>query len=115
MNDPSAAPEVPEVDVESFAAAHASGATVIDVREPDEYEAGHVPGATLIPLGEVGRRVAEIPTEGTVYVICHSGGRSLAAARALRQHAGVDAVNVAGGTSAWIESGREVAAGPRAG
>ena len=52
---------VPEVDIEAFAARHAAGVTVIDVREPDEYEEAHVPGATLIPLGEVPDRVAEVP------------------------------------------------------
>ena len=40
-----------EVDLEAFAAAHADGATVIDVREPGEYVGGHVPGAVLMPMG----------------------------------------------------------------
>ena len=51
---------IPEVDIATFAQAHAGGVTVIDVREPDEYVQGHVPGAVLIPLGEVPDRVAEV-------------------------------------------------------
>lgn len=35
--------------------------TVIDVREPDEYESGHVDGAILIPLGSLQDRLAEVP------------------------------------------------------
>ncbi len=84
---------------------------MIDVRQPDEYDAGHVPGAKLIPLAEVGMRVSEVPVEGPVYVICLSGGRSARATEFLRRQ-GVDAKSVAGGTKAWIDSGRAVAQGP---
>jgi rhodanese-related sulfurtransferase len=54
--------------------------------------------------------MGEIPTEVTVYVICKSGGRSAKAVEHLRAN-GVDAVNVAGGTLAWIEAGNAVETG----
>ena len=38
-----------EVDRDTFTAAHADGALVIDAREPSEYAGGHVPGAWLRP------------------------------------------------------------------
>ena len=101
-----------EIDVEGFAAAVAGGAFVLDCREPGEYVAGHVPGAVLIPLGSLGARVAELPPDGTVYVVCASGNRSLRAAQAL-VGAGYVAVSVAGGTSGWVASGRPVATGER--
>lgn len=101
---------IPEVDIAVFAGHHASGVTVIDVREPDEYLDGHVPGATLIPLGEVPERVAEVPGGETVYLVCKSGGRSLRAAEVLAAE-GRDVVNVAGGTMAWIEAGHPTIAG----
>ncbi|MGW8429673.1 rhodanese-like domain-containing protein [Curtobacterium citreum] len=82
-------------------------AHVIDVREPDEYRTGHIPGATNIPLSQLGDRLGEIPTEVTVHVICQSGGRSARATEALAA-AGVDAINVAGGTSAWTGAGHPV-------
>ena len=103
---------VPEVDVEELAEVRGGGAPVIDVREPDEYEAVHVPGAVLVPLGEVMARVDEIPRDEPVYVICASGNRSAKAAQWYRSQ-GIDARNVAGGTKAWIESGRPVVHGPR--
>jgi rhodanese-related sulfurtransferase len=52
-----------EVDLAAFAAAHAGGAVVIDVREPDEYLSGHVPGAQLIPLGRLPLRLANLSAQ----------------------------------------------------
>jgi rhodanese-related sulfurtransferase len=101
---------VPEIDVAELARARADGAPLIDVREPDEYTAAHVPGATLIPLATVPDNLERVPTDGTVYVICAKGGRSLRAAEFYRAQ-GIDAVNVAGGTTAWIEAGEPVSTG----
>lgn len=102
-----------EVDLDTFAAAHGRGATVLDVRNPDEYASGHVPGAVLIPLPDLAARQSEIPAGDPLYVICAVGGRSLAAARAL-VGAGYRAVSVAGGTNGWIERGGPVVAGDQA-
>jgi rhodanese-related sulfurtransferase len=112
MADPTAADL--EVDLEAFASALASGAVVLDVRNPDEYEAAHVPGAALIPLGELRARLSEVPTGEPLYVICAVGGRSLTAAKALVD-AGYRAVSVSGGTNGWIERGGEVRTGADAG
>ncbi len=104
--------ETPEIDVTEFARRWEAGATVIDVRRLDEYEAGHVPGAVLVTLEEVPSRRDEIPSEGDVLMICKTGGRSRQASEFLRQQ-GVSAVNVAGGTLAWIEAGHPVVTGDR--
>lgn len=37
--------------------------TILDVRQPGEYEAGHLPGARLIPLPELGDRLDELDRE----------------------------------------------------
>lgn len=102
-----------EVDLATFAEVHASGATVLDVRNPDEYRAAHVPGAVLIPLQELAARQHEIPEGDPLYVICAVGARSLAAARALVD-AGYRAISVAGGTNGWIEQGGDVVRGDSA-
>lgn len=99
-----------EVDIEQLETALAAGMPVIDVRQPEEFAGSHVPEARLVPLAEVPERMDEIPSEGPVYVICHSGGRSLRVAQFLRNH-GVDAYSVDGGTKAWVESGRPYAGG----
>jgi rhodanese-related sulfurtransferase len=78
---------------------------LLDVREPDEWAAGHVPDATHIPLGDLGQRASEVPTDRTVSVICRSGNRSGRATQALNG-AGWTAVNVAGGMQDWAAAGR---------
>jgi len=100
---------IPEIDVHQLAAL-GDDVPVIDVREPAEWVEGHVPHANLIPLGDLGARIDEVPTGGTVYLICRSGARSAHAAGVLRER-GVDAVNVAGGTVAWRAAGQPIATG----
>ena len=96
--------DVPEIDVAELAQVYATGALVIDVRRDDEYAAAHVPGVQLIPLDEVVERIDEVPTTDTVYVICATGARSARAVQHYRTQ-GIDAINVAGGTKAWMEAG----------
>ncbi len=79
-------------------------AVIIDVRQPEEYDAAHVDGARLVPLGELVERMGELPTEGTLYLMCRSGARS-AQATAYLEAQGYDAVNVDGGIIAWHEAG----------
>jgi rhodanese-related sulfurtransferase len=95
---------ISEIDVDELHQRHAGGAPVFDVRQPDEYEEAHVPGAHLIPLAEVPDHLAELPSDQPVLLICKSGARSMRAAEFLDTQ-GYDAVNVAGGTMAWIDAG----------
>ncbi len=105
---------VSEVTVDELAERLAAGGVVVDVRQPDEYVEGHVPSAVLIPLAEVPDRLAEIPVASPLHVVCRTGGRSLRAAQFLAAQ-GREVVNVAGGTLAWIDSGRAVVTGDQPG
>lgn len=105
---------VPEITVDEAAGRIEQGAPLLDVRQADEYAAGHVPGGQLIPLHELPLRLTELPGNDEVLVICRSGARSAKAVEVLLAH-GLSAVNIAGGTNAWIASGRPVATGPGAG
>ena len=96
-------PGVREVDAAAAAAAVAAGAPLIDVRQPEEWEEVRATGAVLIPLGELEDRLTEVPEGTTLYLICRSGARSMRAAEFLAGQ-GRDAVNVAGGTLAWVEA-----------
>jgi rhodanese-related sulfurtransferase len=98
-----------EIDIEQFAAANPPG-TVVDVRERTEFASGHVPGARLIPMGHLTARMQELDRTRPVYVICATGNRSLATTDLLRG-AGFDAYSVAGGTVAWVRSGRSMEGG----
>jgi rhodanese-related sulfurtransferase len=105
-------PPRPEVDVTTAAELRDAGAFVLDVREPDEWVAGHIPGAVHIPLGELGGRVAEIPADRTVVVVCRSGNRS-AQGREILRAAGLPRVtSMAGGMLDWAAAGLPVVAGP---
>lgn len=99
-----------EVSVDDLAAALEQGARVIDVRELHEYLEAHVPGAVLVPLGTVPEQVDAFRGDGPTYVICRSGARSMRACDHVADH-GIEVVNVAGGTLAWIDSGRDVVTG----
>jgi len=104
--------DVPEIDIAMLAELHPGGVPLLDVRQPDEYEEGHVAGAVLVPLPDLAERLADVPDSGggPLYVICAVGGRSRKAAEYLRG-AGIDAINIAGGTMGWIEAGGAVVVG----
>lgn len=102
---------IEEIDVDELAARRGAGAFVLDVRNRDEYLDARIPDAVLIPLDELGVRHVEVAATGTINVVCRSGARSARAVEILAAN-GIDAVNVAGGMSAWIASGRPVDSGP---
>lgn len=100
-----------EITVDELAQHHAQGPiALIDVREHDEYTAARVPGARLVPLGTVPDAIETMPLDERIYVICHSGARSQRAADYLLAR-GLDAVSVAGGTSAWVQRGLDYETG----
>jgi adenylyltransferase/sulfurtransferase len=75
--------------------------TLIDVREPYEYEIARIDGSRLIPLGELETHVSELPRTGTLVLQCHSGGRSEHAVRMLQEAGFENALNLEGGIEAW--------------
>ncbi|UMG94358.1 rhodanese-like domain-containing protein [Nocardioides sp. TF02-7] len=95
---------VPTVTVDGVPHPLPEGLTVLDVREPDEWQAGHIDGALHIPLGELPARSAEVP-EGQTLVVCKAGGRSAQAVAWLGGQ-GHDVVNLAGGMLDWQAAGR---------
>ena len=101
--------QTPEISIEDYATEREDGTTV-DVRERGEYAQAHVPGAVLVPMGQLTSRLDEIDRTARVHVICATGNRSRAMADLLLAQ-GFDAVSVAGGTQAWIVSGRAVEVG----
>ena len=94
-----------EIDVDQLERVMADGAAVVDVREPMEYAEAHVPGATLVPMGQLPGRVEDLDRSRPVYLICRSGHRSAVMCEVLDAQ-GFDAVNVAGGTLAWVRAGK---------
>lgn len=103
-----------EIDIDQLAAALDEGATVVDVRESTEYAEAHVPGAVNIPMGRLTSRLDELDRTSPVHVICASGNRSAAMTEVLLAQ-GFEAVDVAGGTRAWLRAGRPVVRGATVG
>ncbi len=82
---------------------------MLDVREADEWNAGHAPSARHLPMSELTARIAEVPADDPLYVVCRSGGRSGQVVQYLTAQ-GHPAVNVDGGMQQWAAGGRPVVA-----
>ncbi|OJF13819.1 rhodanese-like domain-containing protein [Couchioplanes caeruleus] len=83
-------------------------AFLLDVREPDEWQAGHAPDAHHMPMMEVPARVAEIPNDTQVVVVCRSGGRSGQVVSYLMGNGWDNVRNLDGGMQAWAAAGHDV-------
>ena len=81
---------------------------VLDVREPAEYAHGHVPGAVSLPQADLATRLAEVPCDSPVAIICQAGYRSRRAAQFLAQMGYTNVASVRGGTDEWRAAGNEV-------
>lgn len=101
-----------EISVEQAVAERDSGAFILDVREPEEWNEFHVPDSTLIPLGQLASRVDELPEDQDIVVVCRSGNRS-AQGRDILLGAGFTRVtSMAGGLTAWRAAGYPTVSGP---
>lgn len=98
---PSASNATPTMTPEEALRRQEAGAVIVDVREPDEWQAGHVPGARHIPLRSLPTRVGELDPNGEIIAVCHSGVRSEAAVKALKQAGFSNVWNLGGGMVAW--------------
>jgi rhodanese-related sulfurtransferase len=112
-----------EVDAQGAAALVASGATLLDVRTPEEYAASHAPNAVHVPLklledGKMqlnpGFRAAAQEAlkgaTGTVVCTCYGGGRGGTAAAELAA-AGFTTANLLGGMGGWHAAGLPIEGG----
>ena len=76
--------------------------TLLDVREPWEFETANIAGSKLIPMGDVPSRAhQELDPEDHIVVICHHGVRSLNVTAWLRQQGFDKAQSMRGGIDAW--------------
>src|SRR5687767_13856445 len=57
-------------------AAVSDDALLLDVRESDEWAAGHIPGSVHLPMSTLLNRLAEIPKDRELVVLCKVGARS---------------------------------------
>jgi adenylyltransferase/sulfurtransferase len=94
--------ELFEIGPRELAAALERGeVTLIDVREPHEYEITHIEGARMIPLGRLPERLGELDSSEEIVLHCHYGERSMRALEFLRQSGFRKLKNLRGGIDAW--------------
>jgi len=77
--------------------------TIVDVREPNEYQINKINGSVLIPLGDIPKRYVELDPSTEIVVHCKMGGRSAKAADFLRSKGYTKVLNLTGGILDWID------------
>jgi len=92
-----------EIEVDDLRALRDAGSAVavLDVREPWELEICSLPDSIDIPMSALPGRLAELPRDRPLVVLCHHGGRSAHATLWLRRNGFGNAVNLGGGIDAW--------------
>ena len=85
---------------------------LLDVREPYELLMyGAIDGVLNVPITSLKEHLDALPEdrEVTIVCVCQSGNRSREAAHYLHQQGYGNVINLAGGTSAWLDTGFPVA------
>jgi rhodanese-related sulfurtransferase len=101
-----------EISVDQALEKREAGAFILDVREQDEWNTVHIPGATLIPLGQLANRLAEVPKDQEVVVVCRSGNRSQEGRNILLQAGFEQVTSMGGGMNDWTAKGYPTTTGP---
>jgi molybdopterin/thiamine biosynthesis adenylyltransferase/rhodanese-related sulfurtransferase len=79
----------------------AASVTIVDVREPFEYEIARIEGSKLIPLAELPARFDELEQEKEIIALCKTGVRSAHAVELLQRAGFTQSFNLEGGIDAW--------------
>lgn len=74
---------------------------LVDVRETWEYMGGHAQGAITLPLSALRERFVELPRDRELLFICHTGQRSMVAAKFMLNQGVPQVFNIEGGTDSW--------------
>ncbi len=80
------------------------GVFILDVRTQEEWNEFHIQGSTLIPLAELQNRLAELPKDRDILVVCRSGHRSLSAVGILQEAGFSRLASLSGGLQAWVDA-----------
>lgn len=92
-------------ELKTYMDTHKSGTfTLLDVRQPVEYEEAHLPGAQLVPLPRLINSLGEVAPDRPTIVYCAVGGRSRMAAQLLIHQGYKDVHHLVGGIEAWEEA-----------
>ncbi|MGH8100675.1 MAG: rhodanese-like domain-containing protein [Chthoniobacterales bacterium] len=93
--------------VDAAAKAKSGEATIVDVREKDEWEESHISHAIHMSRGTIELDIEEKIPDKNATIICHcgGGGRSALAAESLQKMGYKNVRSMAGGFKAWKAAG----------
>ena len=99
------APSIPVITVAELQRklSDRSPLTILDVREPFEFEIARIEGAKLIPLQQLAERLSELAVDQEIVAVCKSGVRSAHAVQLLQRGGYKKCFNLAGGVDAWAD------------
>lgn len=104
--------QISEIDVATAAQAVAQGVTLIDIREPAEFEGGRLAGAVSIPRGVLEFKTVDHPSlankNDRIVIYCRSGGRASLSALNLQRLGYTNIASIAGGIEAWKAAGQPI-------
>jgi rhodanese-related sulfurtransferase len=112
MNPPTTLPSVDVTEADRRLRQDPERPVLLDVREPKEFVAVRIPGAMLLPTSAFAGRIAELPADRPLFVICRTGVRSAAVTGYLARTGRTGVFNVTGGMDAWEGAGLPVRRGP---
>lgn len=86
------------------------GATLLDVRTPEEYKSGRIGEAMNLPISQFAQKVESLKLDKSkpIVVYCQTGARSARAAGILTKQGYEKVYNLAGGIMAWKAAGLPV-------
>jgi rhodanese-related sulfurtransferase len=112
MNPAPALPSIDVAEADRRLREDRARPVLLDVREPNEFVASRVPGAMLLPTSTFAARIAELPGDRPLFVICRTGVRSAAVTGYLARTGRAGVFNVTGGMDAWEGAGLPTRRGP---
>ena len=77
--------------------------TLLDVREPHEWDIVRIENARLTPLSNFENFIPELNAEDEIYLYCYKGKRSMTALKKLREQGFKNLHSLAGGIDTWAE------------
>jgi rhodanese-related sulfurtransferase len=97
---------IQELDPAQVDARRETGAVVIDVRDREEYEQGHMEGAMNVSRGTLEMRIGEVVADKDAPIVCYcaGGNRGALAADTLQRMGYTNAVSIAGGLKAYLDT-----------
>ena len=80
-------------------------AVLVDIRDAAAYQSGHIPQARNLPVAEFEKKIASLPKNKPVILVCDMGRAAVSAAVQLRKLGVAEVTILEGGLRAWSTAG----------